>query len=373
VTPTADTWDLHRIVGFDGGREADEDGVAWIMNPSVKWAAKLAHVREVSLVGTADLRFWRDRLLKDDLSPVETEDGKARLLIVAAEAKFMGVRFREVSFSVLVSRPDAGGGPGAAYLARAFNSSWPFAFCERVFFAAPYHHAEVRVSASLPASIRLARKGEGVFQAEMRAGALGALREPARRGEEGWEGPVFLPQSRPGKGHSGYWFFARVRGQTQAYPFLPAEDSLTIEPSPGSEFLRALLDSRFVAQEWAVREDAMHAKSKTYMRERGPAVVPQTGPTVAPDHSRFSCGGFMVWSGSFEALKSYLRRFTNIGGDPAYDTNGILILLRELANNLRENAPAEEVRELAETLTPEEAEFLGNLATLAQAHHRKGR
>ena len=36
-------------------------------NTSVKWAAELAHVREVSLLGTADLAFWKDRLLKEGL------------------------------------------------------------------------------------------------------------------------------------------------------------------------------------------------------------------------------------------------------------------------------------------------------------------
>jgi hypothetical protein len=70
----------------------------------------------------------------------------------------------------------------------------------------------------------------------------------------------------------------------------------------------------------------------------------------------------MAWSGSFEELKGYLRDFTNIGGDPAYDTNGILILLLALADNLRCNASSEEVQELAETLSPEQSEFLRQLA-----------
>ncbi len=93
-------------------------------------------------------------------------------------------------------------------------------------------------------------------------GRAGLAREPPRRGEEGWEGPVFLPESRRGKG----LFFARIRGHTQAYPFLPGKDSVTIRPSPDSEVLQALVDSHFVAKEWVVREDAMHAKSKTYKR-----------------------------------------------------------------------------------------------------------
>src|SRR5262249_54914321 len=168
------------------------------MNTPVQWVAELAHVREVSLLGTADLAFWEDRLLKEDLLPAES-DGQAQLLIVAADARFGGVRFRELSFSVLVSRRQEGTRQDAVYLARAFNSCRLFAFCERVFFSTPYYHGDVRASASFPASIHLAKKGEAVFRAEMGADSPGPGREPSRRGEGGWEGPVFLPENRRGK------------------------------------------------------------------------------------------------------------------------------------------------------------------------------
>src|SRR5262245_27736743 len=115
------------------------------MNPPIKWVAELAQVREVSLLGTADLAFWKDRLRKESLVPAE-KDGKAQLLIVAADSKFMGFRFRELSFSVLVSRPEEGLPRAAAFLVHAFNSSRLFAFSERVFFSTPYRHGDVRVS-----------------------------------------------------------------------------------------------------------------------------------------------------------------------------------------------------------------------------------
>ena len=236
-----------------------------IMNRPVKWVAELVHVREVSLLGTADLTFWKDRLMKEDLLPAES-DGQAQLLIVAADSKFMNVKFRELSFSVLVSQNEEGTQHDAAYLVRAFNSCRLFAFCERVFFSTPYHHGDVRVVASFPASIQLVKNGEIVFRAEMQANASAPGREPSRRGEDGWEGPVFLPENRRGKGRQGNLFIARIRGHTQTYPFLPFKDSVTIRPSPDSEVLQALVDSHFVAKEWAVREDATHAKSKTYQR-----------------------------------------------------------------------------------------------------------
>jgi hypothetical protein len=75
----------------------------------------------------------------------------------------------------------------------------------------------------------------------------------------------------------------------------------------------------------------------------------------------------MVWSGSYEALRQYLRDFTNIGGDPAYDTNGLLMLLLALADNLRECGSAQaDLPELAETITPEQVGFLRQLVLWAE-------
>jgi hypothetical protein len=235
------------------------------MNTSVKWAAELAHVREVSLLGTADLAFWKERLQREELVPAE-RDGRAQLLIIAADSKYLAVRFRELSFCVLVGRPDEGPPQDAAYLSRAFNSCRLFAFCERMLFSTPYHHGDVRVSASLPASMHLVKKGEVVFAAEMGTDASGLSREPSRCGDERWEGPVFLPESRPGKAGQGKLFVARLRGYARTYPFLPGTDSVAIRPSSDSEVLQALRDSHFLAKDWIVREDATHAKSKTYTR-----------------------------------------------------------------------------------------------------------
>src|SRR5262245_41871734 len=91
----------------------------------VKWAAQLTHVREVSLLGSADLNFWTGQLLSANLHPAES-DGQAKILIVAADAKYFGLRFRELSISVLVRQPSEEG-RDAPYLLRAYNSRRLFA------------------------------------------------------------------------------------------------------------------------------------------------------------------------------------------------------------------------------------------------------
>src|SRR5262245_35602452 len=140
------------------------------MTSTVKYVAQLAHVREVSLLGTADLAYWKDHLRPEDLVPAEV-DGRAQILIIAADMKWMGIRFREVSFSVLVDPP-------GAYLVQAFNSSRMLAWCERTFFSTPYYHGDVRVSAAYPPSVELRLRGEVVFRAAMGEGT--PAREPSR-------------------------------------------------------------------------------------------------------------------------------------------------------------------------------------------------
>ena len=140
---------------------------------TVKYFAELAHVREVSLLGSADLGFWAERLRGEGLTPVE-HAGRARVLVVACDSKFFGVRFRELSFSVFVHRPDASGRVGrpapsadAAFLVQAFNSSRFFAWSERTWFSTPYRHGMIDVNVGLPAAMRLGLEGQTVFSAVM--------------------------------------------------------------------------------------------------------------------------------------------------------------------------------------------------------------
>jgi hypothetical protein len=92
------------------------------VNTTVKYVANVTYVCEVSLLGTADLGFWKDRLQRESLVPAKS-GGKAQMLIVVADLKFLGVRFQEMSFSVLVSWQEQGITREGAYLVQAFNKS----------------------------------------------------------------------------------------------------------------------------------------------------------------------------------------------------------------------------------------------------------
>lgn len=220
------------------------------MTQPIQYVATIPHVREVSILGTADLDFWTAHLRTENLTPLAV-DGRARILVIAADMRFLGLPFREISFSVLVE------GSGA-FLVAAFNSRRFFAFWERNLFGTPYAFAGVQVTASPPASVQLMQDGETFFRAAMGT----APPEPGSSPyQEGWEGPVFLPR-RDGK--SGRRFFARIEGACQPVDFVPSRDVLEIRPAPGLPVFQALIDSRFEATQWLVRQDAVHAKSKTY-------------------------------------------------------------------------------------------------------------
>jgi hypothetical protein len=235
------------------------------MNETIRWAARLDHVEEVSLAGVADLAYWQERLRPDELVPRPDPHGRAQLLVIAAAARFMGLAFREVSFSVVVDPPAGAERPDASFLLRAFNSRRSFAWCERAFFKTPYYHGHICEFSTAPPVVDLVAPREGKFRLAMGTDSNGARRTPTRTGEDGWRGPVYLPTPQHGPGPRKM-FFAELHGHTEAYPFNKDADAVTISPGPDHNTLRELLESSFSATEWLIRTDAFHAKSKTYKR-----------------------------------------------------------------------------------------------------------
>ena len=215
---------------------------------TVEWAAQLSNVREVTLSGSADLAYWRRRLKAEGLRPAELE-GRARFLLIGSEAKFAGLGFRELSFSILLSDE------GSAFLLQGFNSSRLFAFSERTFFSTPYLHGQIGVSTRPSPSLTLSRSGTELLRAEMGGGSL------VRSGIDGWEGRVLL-RSAQGEARC---FFARIHGATERRPFGEG-DSFLLGRHPGLPLFGELADSGFTPAEWLVRHDAVHRKSKTYAR-----------------------------------------------------------------------------------------------------------
>jgi hypothetical protein len=152
------------------------------MYPTIKYVAELKHVREVSLVGTADLAFWKDRLRPAGLQPTEIGGG-AQSMIGGIESRFLGVAFRGATISVFLSRHRGGSGRDGVFLARAFKPSRFFAFVERACFSSPYLHGQLRIDARRPASIEVARD-DGIAGVHRGAGTrIGAARSSSRVGD----------------------------------------------------------------------------------------------------------------------------------------------------------------------------------------------
>lgn len=224
---------------------------------NIRYVAEPKHVREVTLIGTTDFGFWSDYLKPEGLAPMRCGDD-GQIVIVAAEMVYLGLRFAEVSFSVRVELIHSSNGAGMRLL-HAFTTSRGFAWCERALFATPYRHGHCCVSVHRPTAMRLDAQGERVLSAEM-----SSMERPVlRAGDDCWEGPVFLPSR--GNANDHRLFFGRLKGHTVVYPFSRG-DHFVIESAAGGGALRSLANSRFHPQEWVVRADATHGKSKTYRR-----------------------------------------------------------------------------------------------------------
>lgn len=229
----------------------------------IKYFVEIAPVREVTLLGTIDLPFWREHLRPYDLVPA-VRDGKAQAMIVAVDSKFNGIRFRELSISIVVDSTAAGYGSNGAFLVQAFNSVRFFAFVERNWFQTPYVHSDLHVNCRIPAAFSVNQRGRIIFGAQMSAEGNPSERVPLRNTEECWEGPIFLPRKR--SSDSDRLFFGRLRGQTRSYTFDSRHDRVTLDTSCDVPVLQALIESHFSASEWQIRENGIHAKSKTIKR-----------------------------------------------------------------------------------------------------------
>ncbi|MSP12805.1 MAG: hypothetical protein EXR62_07590 [Chloroflexi bacterium] len=227
------------------------------LRPPAKYMTEIKHVREVSLFGSADLPFWRERLRRENLFPYH-DLGKAQVLISAIAAKWMGIPFKELSLSVSVCAREDGGRQDGFYLAHAFNSSRLLAFAERAFFQTPYYPGDLHVDERIPPSITLRQGQELLFGAQM-SGKM----SPASSGDEVWEGPIFLPGRMAKTQGQGHLFYARLGGFTERYLFVPDSDRIEVNSPQPDGIMQWLVASNFAAQEWLIRGNATHAKGKT--------------------------------------------------------------------------------------------------------------
>lgn len=228
--------------------------------PEIRYQTTIDKVREVILIGASDPDFWRRQLANEGLTPFLVDDA-ALLTITAITSTFRGLRFEEMTIAISVCERAGKGAPDGFFLAHAFNSRRLFALAERVFFRTPYYLGAIGVDEQPPAAIRLTLGGDLVFD----AGMSGA-RDPKGRGDELWEGAIYLPRRMARNQAAGERFFARMGGQTEVYPYLPESDRCDIRPRHKDAALQWLADSRFSPAEWRLRGQARHARSRTFTR-----------------------------------------------------------------------------------------------------------
>jgi hypothetical protein len=227
----------------------------------IRYTVEIKAVRELNLLGSADLDYWTAHLAGAGLTP-QNVDGRAELSLGATDLTWLGVRFNE---SIIVLTLAAAAAPRAAragYLVHAFNSNRTLAWMERAFFRTPYYPARIQLGAPLPAGFQVSDSAGGL----LRAAPIGP--RPAQPTDDAWEGAVHLPRQRAApQGHGGY-FYARLAGPGQAYPFVAGHDTFTLAPSPASPALEWLRASGFTPHEWRWRPAAVHARSRTHPAQR---------------------------------------------------------------------------------------------------------
>ncbi len=241
----------------------------------IEYVAEVRGVREVGLMAVADKTFWDRRLAPQGLRAMDF-DGRAQVLFTAVRARWMGVGFHDFSFGVFAESLDPQrASPGAEqglFFVSAFNSSRFFALVERRWFRTPYRHRpalglDVRMPVWADLGADGARRADlaGTDPKAPFAVAMGAVdgeeRRAASSAEVAWEGPLFLPGA---DGGTRRHFFVRMTGHTRTYPFDESVDQVRLGGPGAPAVIADLHAGGFDPQQWVVRADAVHARSKTY-------------------------------------------------------------------------------------------------------------
>jgi hypothetical protein len=220
----------------------------------VKYIAEIKNVREMCLVGSADLEFWKTHLGPSRLAPTNFA-GHAHVLVSAVKLKWMGFGFEELSIAIPIEPPDAS--TPSVYLASAFSTSRLLAWCERTFFQTPYEHAQIKMQAEQPWSFELQDNTYSTLMVQCQRAA------PTTTIEDDWTGSIFLPPR--GQSSQRKFFHAKLTGPVQLAPFAATSAEFTLQSSPEQPAIQLLVDSHFAPIEWRVRPNATHARSKTFV------------------------------------------------------------------------------------------------------------
>jgi hypothetical protein len=217
---------------------------------SLRYVACVEPVREIALMGHADAKLWSPQLLREGLEPLE-QDGRVEVLICAANMRWGGVTFTEVTFSVRLATATPIG--SAIYLSHGFTSSGLFAFMERLFFKTPYRSAKCRFSLE-PLFVEVEARQKESFSMKSSKVDLDCVRPE----HEEHNFTVFVP--------GGNFFVAVITGESVRFPFRSQTDLVSWSPGDGSGIWRQLDESGFQPVEWILRQSARHSKTKTFRK-----------------------------------------------------------------------------------------------------------
>lgn len=224
-----------------------------------RYPVEIRAVREVMVIGYADLAHWQARLRPEALWP-RVVDGHAELAITAIAAHWLGLAFRELSISISISRRPEGDSHDGFFLMQAYNDRSAFAWVERTMFKTPYDPARIDLTTGPTCGIALHVDNRQVLRLERGVGV-----SVGTEVDVDWRGPIVLPGRTDA--HPGRFFNARLAGHACQYAFVPKRDTLVIADEGAPAVWRELARSGFAADLWQVREAAVHGRTSSFDRD----------------------------------------------------------------------------------------------------------
>lgn len=220
------------------------------MDGDTRYATVVEPVLEITLICQGNVDPWQ-RLLTTEGFTLPPSQDKIEIILSAVEARYMGVKFRELSCSLRIDETQA-------FLVHAYNSNSLFALAERAFFRTPYYHGDLRVNSH---HIRLTNQGKPLLEASLPETApVSHSQEETNR----WQ--IWFPSALRKQPTIPHYFNAKLEGYTRYYQ-VPANPSVMLLGVGLPDNLKPLRESEIIIEKWLVRDRARHSKSQTLTRK----------------------------------------------------------------------------------------------------------
>ncbi|MGM0588912.1 MAG: hypothetical protein ACQETE_10880 [Bacteroidota bacterium] len=218
-------------------------------------------LQELVLVGSARSEYWEDILYPQNFAP-RSKHGRVRLWLDFILGYWLRKPYFELRTLVEIELTKHERDEQGLYLVNALNSSRFLSFIERTMYNMPHQPADIAMQTHRPPAFQFREADTFILKGQL-SNKPDKIREYEVYSEmRSWKGPVCLPDQHKGLQTDKRLFVSAFEGRTKIVPFSEHLDTFEMNEQSNHPLLLHLLNSGYRAEEWQIRPQATHRRTK---------------------------------------------------------------------------------------------------------------